>query len=40
MHYMANGNYKLAKNDTYEAGFTSNMEKCFDSFKWCEPIEK
>lgn len=37
---MYNGNYKLSENNTCEDGFTPNMMKCIDSFKWCEPIKR
>lgn len=34
---MANGNYQLAPETACPEGYQSNMLKCIDSFKWCEP---
>lgn len=37
---MKDGDYRLNENNTCKDGFTLNMMKCVDSFKWCEPIRQ
>lgn len=40
VHAMEDGNYMLSKNNVCPTGFTLNMIRCADSFKWCEPIKR
>jgi hypothetical protein len=34
---MREGNHKLTENESCPNGYESNILRCIDSYKWCEP---